>query len=429
MKLINNKNLYFFENVETLLFALFALTIPFKLNIGNAVIIISFLYALYLLVKKRVSTKNFKSFYFIIPVLLFLISVISALTSKNIYEGVFQLEKLLLMLIIPFVLIAFKDRYIRVLKVIFSFSFGVSLATLILLVINCVKIIKGAPLEKLFFFDFTLLYDQHPVYFSTYLVISFFLVVHYFLVKFKPIPVKWIYLVLLIHLLGLIFCASKAVLICFFAFLFFYSLVNRNTSRKFLLITSSILLLVAMNIFFIPNLKQRFANGLVYNSKEFVPTQNLLETKKFTYDEKTNISDLELRVIFFKIGLYHTLNDGKALFGYGLGDVQNYLDYYYMSYNLAPNWYEGFNLHNQYLHYFATYGIFALSLFIFYLFYSVIISIKTKNSMHFLFMLMILFVFLFEVYLARNKGIVILFFFNTFFLTQSFKFEDRDFRY
>jgi O-antigen ligase len=136
-----------------------------------------------------------------------------------------------------------------------------------------------------------------------------------------------------------------------------------------------------------------------------------------------------LRVIFAKIGIYHVLKDRKFLFGYGLGDVQHHLDYYYMSYNLAPNWYEGFNLHNQYIQYLVTYGVLTLLIFVYYLIQSLIISIKGDNVLHLFFMIMIMFLFIFEVYLARNKGIVLLFFFNTLFLTQKFKFESSHTRY
>mgnify|MGYP003642268266 FL=1 len=169
-------------------------------------------------------------------------------------------------------------------------------------------------------------------------------------------------------------------------------------SRKTLLLTFGILLLGITSVIFVPHIEERFSSGLVYNSKDFTPTVDLLKAKKFTYEEKSNISDLELRLIFFKIGLFHTIQDGKVLFGYGLGDVQHYLDYYYMSYNLAPNWYEGFNLHNQYLQFLVTYGVFAFLLFVFYLLYSLDISIRTNNIIHLFFMIMILFVFIFEVF-------------------------------
>ena len=109
MKLIVDKKLYFFGNIETLLVALMAATIPFKLNLGNVTIVVSVLYALFLLIKGKVPLRNFRAFYFLIPITLFLIAVVSALMSKDITEGILQLNKLLLMVLIPFVLCALRE--------------------------------------------------------------------------------------------------------------------------------------------------------------------------------------------------------------------------------------------------------------------------------------------------------------------------------
>ena len=194
MKLIIDNKLLYFKNIETLLVALMASTIPFKLNLGNVTIIVSVLYALFLLIKGKVPLRNFRAFYFLIPITLFLIAVVSALMSKDITEG-------------------------------------------ILLAINLFKIIKGAPTRQLFFFDFTMLYDQHPVYFSITIVLSIFFLIHYFLVKgSKLLQLKLVYFFLAIHLLGLIFCASKAVIFCFFVLLLLYVLIKCRGKRYSLLL-------------------------------------------------------------------------------------------------------------------------------------------------------------------------------------------------
>ncbi|WP_405294417.1 O-antigen ligase family protein [Algibacter sp. Ld11] len=427
MKGIVEKGFRVFGNIETFLVCLMAFTIPFKLNFGNLAIIISLCYAVLLVVRKKVSIHAFKTFYFIAPVVLFLISVVSALTSKDVSEGVFQLEKLLLMVLIPFILTIFITRKLDFIMVVSSFSVGVTVATVILLFINVFKVFIGDTSDSLFFFEFTKLYDQHPVYFATNIFISTLFIIHFFVVKKQSmISKKWLYFILLIHFLGLIFCASKVVIFCFLVLLPFYLIINKNTPKRVVVITLIITVFSALSVLLIPKLNERFSMGLVYKSKNFTPTADLLNTKKFSYEEKTNISDLELRQILFKIGLFHLIDDEKVLTGYGLGDVQNYLDYYYMTYNLAPNWYEGFNLHNQYIQYLVTYGLFGFLFFILYLVYSLIIAIKLKNNVHLFFTLMIIFVFIFEVYLARNKGIVLLFFFNTLFLLKNTNFEDSN---
>ena len=126
--------------------------------------------------------------------------------------------------------------------------------------------------------------------------------------------------------------------------------------------------------------------------------------------------------------LYHTIKDNKSIFGYGQGDTQNYIDYYLYSYNLGPNWYDGFNVHNQYLHLFITYGVFVLFLFLIYLFYSFKSAIKHSNYLFVVFLIISSFVFIFEVTLVRNKGLVFFYFFNTLFLANFINFENSNIR-
>lgn len=430
MKKLIHKAYLFFGNIQTFLLTLIAATIPLKINLGNAAIIINFVYALFLIAQKRVSIKNFKSFYFYIPVLLFLIAIASALSSKDIEEGIFQLEKLTFFVLIPTILCTFKEKNIDFEKISFGFLLSVSVSTSILLANNLIKFINGTPSDQLFFFDFTNPYDQHPIYFSIYILMSILFIAYYFSYqKMKFLSFKLAACMVIILTTGLIFCASKIIIACFVLFLIVYLFYSYKKHRKKFLIPLALLIGVISMTMLVPNLNERFSTGLNLRSNDFLPTTELVNTKKFTYQEKKNISDLELRIIFIKIGLYHTIEDGKLLFGYGLGDVQNYMDYYYMSYNLAPNWYEGFNLHNQYLQYLATYGTLALLLLIVYLLSSLRASIRTRNIMHLFFVIMIMIVFTFEVYLARNKGIVLLLFFNSLFLIQKTNCANSNFRH
>ena len=416
----------FFGSTETLLLALIAVTIPLKINFGNISIILSIFYVLVLIFRKKVSLKHFNHLYFYLPTIFFLIAVISALTSKDIKEGIFQLEKLTLLIFIPAIFCAFNVRKINYEKIFLCYVYGVTVSTLILLLNNVLKILDGAAIDKLFFSEFTNLYEQHPVYFSTNILISTFMIANYLNRTSGGMKLKWIVILTVTHILGLVFCASKALILCFFVFLIVFTFTTRLKLLKIRILFFGLICSVIISVAFIPDLRKRFTGGLEFDLMDFTPTSELIAAKKFTNKEKTEISDLELRFIFLKIGLYHAIQDDKILFGYGLGDVKHYTDYYYMTYNLAPNWFEGYNLHNQYLQYFVTYGIFATFLFITYLFYSLSTSISSNNMVHLSFLLMILFTFIFEVYLARNKGIILLLFFNTLFLTQNLTSENSD---
>src|SRR5690606_35641714 len=148
---------------------------------------------------------------------------------------------------------------------------------------------------------------------------------------------------LIIFSLGLLFAASKIILVLWGIYLVYYT--SFKLKNKSLKIAIALLFVVGLSVFAISdNIRFRFTEGL-----DITQTDYHLENRIFSYDEKVNISDMELRFLLAKIGLKHIKEDKKILTGYGLGDQQNWFDYHLMRYNLAPNWYYGHNVHNQYL--------------------------------------------------------------------------------
>tara|TARA_R110002049_G_scaffold117316_1_gene270356 strand:- start:1835 stop:2701 length:867 start_codon:yes stop_codon:yes gene_type:complete len=270
----------------------------------------------------------------------------------------------------------------------------------------------------LFFHDFSALYDQHPVYFALYLSLSaFFITQHYFGQSKIPFNNKALLPLtsIMIIMCGIIMTASKVVIFVFFIiYLFQLILIIKNIRVKIIaLLLALFTVLITINV---PIIKSRFSDGMKFNLEKFEPTNDISQARVLTRLDKENLSDLELRYIFNKIGVYHTINDEKILFGYGIGDVQDYLDYYYLIYGLAPNWYEGYNLHNQYLQIFASYGVFVLIFFLSYIVYSFYKAIRNKDYVFLFYLLITTSVFIFESLLSRNKGIVFFIFFNTLFL-------------
>jgi O-antigen ligase len=155
----------------------------------------------------------------------------------------------------------------------------------------------------------------------------------------------------------------------------------------------------------------------------------LEEAKVFSNSEIDSISDLELRVIFSKIALYHLIDDNKLIFGYGVSDYQDYLDYYYMYYGLAPFHYEGYSPHNQYVFTLVNSGLIGLSILLTYLVYSFYYAFRKKHYLYLSFLTLFCFSMLFETYLLRTKGIVFFFFFNSIFLIYNQQNENRNIRH
>ena len=415
--LLNHKS-----RIKLILLGLIAATFAFKIKFGNAALILAIAYNIIFFEKKNF--KKIKSWAFLFPLGMFLIIVVSSVLSKNNY-GLRRLDLEALGLFAA-VIIVNQDLITLNLKKISSYLFySCIVSTLILIAYALWNFSQGAEIDKLIFHGFTALYDTHPVLYSSFLSMALFFSFNFEFLKRKTL--QWVANGLLV--IGIVLCASKAVILFdIIAFSVFGLLTLKNVKHK--LVYGASLLLLAFLLFQIPFINQRFTEGLRFNESiaHFEPTNDFSTKKNFTYDEKSNISDLELRLVLWKIGMYHQLEDKKILFGYGKGDSKDHLNYYLLSYNLAPNWYENFNLHNQYLDILFTLGIFALLFFLIYLCYSFVAAIKNKNKFHLFFLLLISFIFIFDAPLTVNKGIVFFYFFNTLFLFNYLTFENSNIR-
>ena len=160
------------ERIKIYLLILIVVTIPYKINIGNAALILAIIYNL--LFFERKNFQKIKSFSVIFPITFFLASVLSSLMSKDYLEGIGQLDRQLLLLLIVIILanIQLTEKIIE--KVLKCFFFSTIIGTLILLFNLLINIIYGATFKNLTFHDFTALYDQHPVYYALYLSLSIF---------------------------------------------------------------------------------------------------------------------------------------------------------------------------------------------------------------------------------------------------------------
>lgn len=419
------KNIISKYDVATILLCSIAATLPFKINIGNLSIILATVYTVFFF--KKESFQKLKSFSAIFPIAFFFIVIISSFLGKNSLEGLKRLNLEILLILIVLIIVNIKITKSKINKILVWFTYGMVLSVSILLIHNIIKIAQHKGLEDLIFHNFTLLYDYHPIYYSLNISVVLFFIIHtknkWFYKHNNLIKIGFITLLLL----GLILCVSKAVLFINGIIYLFYFLFKIKQLKKriayFTIITG--LSIAVYNIHFI---KDRFVDGLRFSPEiaNFKPTNDFSKKKIFTYQEKTDISDLELRYVLSSIGVYHLIQDDKLLLGYTQGDTENYLNYYFFSYNLGPNWYEDFNLHNQYTHMLVTYGIFVLLFFVSYLSFSFYAAIKHKNAIHVFFLILVCFGFLFEVNLVRSKGIVFFYFFNTLFLQNYLDFEDSN---
>ncbi|MCO5724233.1 O-antigen ligase family protein [Robiginitalea marina] len=404
-------------------FGIIALGIPFSISIGNLFLFLGGAGLLFLTLKQsrysfKISSPNIAWLY---PLSFFGMVLTSALFSGDVVRGMVQVDKHLVValygLIFMFCSPVGRDEYEFTLK---AFTAGTFLVCGLLLLAAIIKFIGSGDSEVFFFFEFGAFLDLHPVYIAINLVISSLYLIHEYSKKPRSKEQTLLFVgVQIIFVTGLLLCASKAVLVIFaiMATVEFF-LALRKKSQK--LIGVLIIGILLTGAFAIPQLHKRFSEGLHFDLEEFRPVSDLSEAKVFSNEEKANISDLEIRYLLWSIGLHHWDDDRVYLFGYGIGDVQHYLDYYYMYYGLAPSWFEGYNLHNQYLQYLITYGIVGFCLFIAYLLISYRNALITRNRLHLYFLILISGIFIFECLLSRNKGLAIFIFLNTIFLSRNY---------
>ncbi len=409
--------------IDEFFVAAIAATIPFTITYGNVTIILACIFSILTLKWRR--KEQYKKHYMVLlfPLVYFTIILLSALYSNNLRVGLKLVDKSLFFLLIPFIMVS-ASNHIRVRQVLLIFSKSTALATIILIFYSSYIVFRTGNLEKFFFHEFTQFFDQHPVYFSCFQAMSVFVLTKFFSKK----KVKKTVLVMIAILVVGIFLSSSKTVIFVFTVLYIIQLITVITTRKMKIMFLGLFIISALILSNIPKVNERFIDGFKFDLN-FTPTTNISQSKVFNYDDKHLISDIEIRYIFNSIGLYHFISDNKVLFGYGVGDLQDYLDLYYMQYGLAPNWYEGYNTHNQYIQVLLSCGVIAFLFFIFYLSFNFKMAIKNKNQLNIMFLIVLFFVFITESALMRNKGIVFFVFFSTLFLIQNLKHENSNTRH
>lgn len=388
-----------------------AIALPINKSLLNGFIISYFLLSLFLFLSEAKFRKLIFNPILIFPFLFYLYSLINGLFGYNIDQLLRHLDKNLLSIILPFsILISFRKIFLD--KILRFFNLSLLVVTLVLLINNILKFINGSGMSSLHFHQFTSLIDEHAVYFSLYLSLGIFISLDQIQKSKKKNLNKWM---ILIFSIGLWFCSSKAIFLSSIFLSIFYLILKRGITKKKIIVSLLIFILISISVNFNPYLKKRFVEGFSYDVV-FNPTDKIDDAKVFSKQELYDISGFELRIIFIKISIFHLINDGKLMFGYGVSDYQDHLDYYYMRYGLAPFYFEGYSPHNQYVQTLVKSGIIGLLFLLLYLIYSFYYALNNKHHLYLVFLILFSFAMLFEAYLLRNKGIVFFFYFNSIFL-------------
>lgn len=365
---------------------------------------------------KLVNNKRhfFKSlFWYSLPFPLFIICL---LWTNDLNNGVSTLEEGLSFIIIPIILFLFKPIktkfqvgiFIRV-YIISSGIFSVIMITYVLYNFIGSKFANEyssymGTVQLRSQFDKIPLLNEHPIYFTLLTGTALLLL---FYNKFKK---KWLNVFLAFILLsGVLLASSRGpILALFFVFMVISYLNIKNKAKALALI--SFFIVSGLLLIFLTPLKSRI--------DEILNTKNL-------YPVGVHHNSFNLRMGIYKCSL--ELMKNAPLYGFGSGDVQIELDHCYKdSYNTIEYQNKSYNTHNQYFHYWLSFGALGLILILFSYLIFIQNAICFKDQQYGMFLLFFFIAFLTENILNRNTGIVLFTVFNNLLFYRNFLPNDSD---
>lgn len=353
----------------------------------------------------------------VFPIATYLLDTLSLLYTINLLDGVFELEKKLLLLLFPLIALfdpRFKSKIdLNVVMNLFSLS-------IIFVCIVCHSlaiadiIIKGLPASE--FLDYE--YSGHELFrpfslHATYIGVYLLLVAYHLyncLTSEERFFRKVILIIILVYIVFCIFhTSSRVVFISFLiliSLLIYRKLYKLPVAVRITSISLSLFLIATASFYFLPFLAYKFIwiKELIY-----LPKSTDINKLEYLRNERAYLWPAAFDLIM------------KSPFvGYGPGDVLDQLVQLYNDKGYT-HWAEGrYNVHSQYLHTWLGTGLFGLLLLISLLVMSIV---KGLNRSDYLLVLTILVsvVCITEVFFGLHQGIAFFAFFYVLFVKNGHK--------
>lgn len=373
------------------------------LEVNNAALVVLIAYCSFLVTVAQIKADLVKNRLIQLLIALFIAQLIGLVYTANLKAGFFMLEKKFCFLVLPTVLVPairateIKTNYIfrKVGEIAFYGSW-------ILIVIAFFRqFILGY--SKAFYFEsfrsFEGFTSIHYVYFSMFFGTGSLFFINS---KFDSLTKRKIgYLLLIIIFLYctfvMVLVSSKTGIGAFVGGAFILLYHKLKSKRIFALASSSVIITAFAFLYFNQTTRERFSTGLSHDLA-IITSNDLPADLEFT--------DLNMRLVFWKISLTHLFKDGLAVTGVGTGDAQDYIDSLYRLPQYQITGYIGWNSHNQWVSLLVQLGVLGIVGLFLVFFYAVRKSQK-ENNLYSLISILIIFVFsITESILEVNKGIV-----------------------
>lgn len=375
------------KKLYQILLLVLAISLPLPEPILPIILIALTPLSIYLRINQKISVFSHKDtiWYFV----LFVLVVVGLFWCIETKQGLKLVEKNVSYLILPIVIIP------QLIKDSIQLYKGFVISLLIVAGFTLIATLTATAFfesESRWYFEEIERFGFHPTYMAVYSLLAIVFLSHFYIFKNKFLT----YLTIAFFVLFLFFLASRIAIITLVCLLIFKLI---NTFEKKYLVGLTIVILTGASLFFI--------------SEDFnYKTKQLLDFKGVTYYDNNNYGSVSVRVAKIKASLI--VWEENKWFGTGTGCLKPKLVKAYRSKELEcwPCSRNEYNPHNQYLHYFAEYGIVGAVMFLGLLFFLIFNAIKKGNYILIEVLIVFLLAFLTESLLYRQKGITAFVFFT-----------------
>jgi O-antigen ligase len=393
------------DNIGSILFALFAFSLPFEIQYSYLVLVAT---SIFIVLNFFSNRKGKIPAQFWIFQAVYILALSGYFYSSDVFRANYMLERqltiLLFPLLIPFGLNLLRNNSDRILL---GLTAGCAVAVLYLLYCAFVQIQSDhQPLSVIFNEshlnqNFALPLSIHASYLSMYISLSLFFILNF--IRTKRSAAIWIGAFVVVALLstGLLLLASRNTIISAgLIILFIFPLYLRRGRIVYILM----IILLSISAIVILRKSEYFKTRF---STEFFQEINIKKTKL------KDIYVVEPRMQRWLCAI--NLIEKEPVWGYGTGDEVGLLKQEYFNNKLLVSYTLEFNAHNQYLSTLIKHGAVGLFFFLAAFGYYLFLGISGRDFQYVSFLILLLIGFLTENILDMNKGIFFFAFFNTFF--------------
>lgn len=308
-----------------------------------------------------------------------IILIIGLLYSEDVRAGLSTLETSFSLLAIPVVMTAISPDRSRLVKINYSFVFGLLLACIICLGGAFVNYSQSGEISFFAFENLTGILKHQPTYIAYYLIFGISIVLYALFYWESPLSAYTLIGILVVFFIVLMLSGGKTAFISLlltFSFFILKFLLEQRTSHKTLVFGIVVTMTFAL----------LFVNTIDYWNERLITE-----------------SDYWHREALWKSAVNASPNPWV---GVGTGADRMALNDYYRSHNLNEFAEKNFNAHNQFLQTYITNGLIGLLALIILLARPLYFAVSTGDSPGILFIFPFLIYGITEVFLGRYQGVV-----------------------